>query len=308
MSSLNPADIESISVLKGPSASALYGSLASNGVVMITMKKGTKKKVSVELNSTATFDKQATKFDDIQKIYGQGENGLLPEDAIASQSSIFTNWGPRLDPKVSVIGFDGVERPYTLADQSLDAFLRTGQSFSNSISVSQAVGKSSYRLAYANLNTNDIVPKTGMDRHTFNLGNTIAINDNLSVTSRIMYMYEKVNNRLALGDAYNNIAKSFFGLANNIDPAIFGENYKTLEGEYIEWGGGQWNYNPYWVVNDMKNTTNKNRFLGGLTVNYNFAKYFSLQLRGSADQNSLNFEEFSPPSTPRALTGGPCSK
>lgn len=303
MSSLNPADIESISVLKGPSASALYGSLASNGVIMITMKKGTKRKVSVELNSTATFDKQATRFDDIQKIYGQGLNGLLPQDAVESQSSIFSNWGPRLDPKVSVIGFDGVERPYTMADQSLDAFLQTGKSFSNSISVSQAVGKSSFRLAYTNLNTSDIVPKTGMDRHSFNIGNTIAINDKLTVTSRILYTYEKVNNRLALGDSYNNIAKSFFGLANNIDPTIFGENYKTPEGDYIEWGGGEWNYNPYWVVNDMKNTTNKHRFLGGLTISYDFAKYFNLQLRGSADQNSLDFEEFSPVTTPRALSG-----
>ncbi|HRE49830.1 MAG TPA: SusC/RagA family TonB-linked outer membrane protein [Flavitalea sp.] len=303
MSSLNPADIESISVLKGASASALYGSLASNGVIMITMKKGTKKKAVVELNSTATFDKQATRFKDIQKIYGQGINGALPDDPISAQSSIFSNWGPRLDPKLMVIGFDGVERPYALADQSLDAFLQTGKSFSNSISVSQAVGKSSYRLAYTNLNTSDIVPKTGMDRHSFNLGNTIALNDNLSVTSRIVYMYEKMNNRLALGDSYNNIAKSFFGLANNIDPAIFGQNYKTPEGEYIEWGGGIWNYNPYWVVNDMKNTTNKHRFLGGLTINYNFAKYFSLQLMGSADQNSLNFEEYSPVTTPRALAG-----
>lgn len=303
MSTLNPADIESISVLKGPSASALYGSMASNGVIMITMKKGTRKKVSVEFNSTATVDKQATRFDDLQKIYGQGINGLLPQDEVESQASTFSNWGPRLDPNVNVIGFDGVERPYTLAEQSLDAFLRNGQSYTNSISVSQAVGKTSFRLAYTNLSTRDIVPKTGLNRHTFNFANTIAINDKLSVSTRLMYMYEKVNNRLALGDAYNNIAKSFFGLANNINPTIFGENYKTPEGDYIEWGGGQWNYNPYWVINEMKNTTNKNRLLGGLTLNYEFAKYFNIQLRGSADQNGTNFEEYSPPTTPQALTG-----
>jgi TonB-linked SusC/RagA family outer membrane protein len=303
MSSLNPADIESISVLKGPSASALYGSQASNGVIMITMKKGTKKQASVELNSTATIDVQATKFNDLQKIYGQGQNGLLPQDQIESQASIFTNWGPRLNPKLNVIGFDGVERPYTLADQSLDAFLRKGQSFTNSVSVSQAVGKTSFRLAYTNLTTKDIVPKTGLDRHTFNLGNTIAINDNLSVSTRLMYMYEKVNNRLALGDSYNNIAKSFFGLANNIDPRIFGENYKTSNGDYVEWGGGIYNYNPYWVINDMSNTTDKNRILGGVTLNYKFAKYFGLQLQGSADQNSLTFNEYSPPTTPSAVTG-----
>lgn len=303
MSSLNPSDIESISVLKGPSASALYGSMASNGVIMITMKKGARSRVTVEFNSTATIEKQATKFDDIQTIYGQGLNGLLPQDEIESQASIFSNWGPRLDPKTMVIGFDGVERPYTLADQSLDAFLRDGQSYTNSLSVSQALGKTSFRLAYTNLTSKDIVPKTGMDRHTFNLGNTFSISDNLSITTRVLYMYEKVKNRLALGDSYNSIAKSFFGLANNIDPTIFGENYKTAEGDYIEWGGGMWNYNPYWVINEMKNLTNKNRLLGSLAINYKFAKYFSVELRGSADQNGLTFEEYSPPTTPRALTG-----
>jgi len=303
MSTLNPADIETISVLKGPSASALYGSMASNGVIMITMKKGTKKRVSIDFTSTATIDKQATRFEGLQQIYGQGLNGLLPQDATESQSSIFSNWGPRLDPNVNVIGFDGVERPYVMADQSLDAFLRNGQSYTNSISVSQALGKTSFRVAYTNLATKDIVPKTGLNRHSLNLANTIAINDKLSINLRLMYMFEKVNNRLALGDSYNNIAKSFFGLANNIDPTIFGVNYKTADGEYVEWGGGQWNYNPYWVINEMSNTTKKDRLLSGLTLNYEFAKYFNLQLRGSADQNGTNFEEYSPPTTPRAVTG-----
>src|SRR5690554_5601472 len=100
MSSLNPEDIESISVLKGPSASALYGRQASNGVIMITMKKGVKSGVSVEFNSTATIDIQATKFNDLQRIYGQGNNGVLPIDEVTSQATIFSNWGPRLDPNL----------------------------------------------------------------------------------------------------------------------------------------------------------------------------------------------------------------
>src|SRR5690606_11251030 len=172
-----------------------------------------------------------------------------------SQATIFSNWGPRLDPNLMVMGFDGVERPYVAAQQSLDAFLRTGKTYSNSLSISQAVGSSSLRLAYTNLTSSDLIPNAGTGRHRFNLGSNTALNDQLSISTRLVYMHENVKNRPGLGDAYNNIAKSFFGLANNIDPTIFGENYKTADGGYIEWGGGQWNYNPYWVVNEMENET-----------------------------------------------------
>lgn len=303
MSSLNPNDIESISVLKGPSASALYGSLASNGVIMITMKKGSKKAVEVELNSTITFEKQATKYDNAQRIYGQGINGMLPTDATASQTSIFNSWGPRLDPNVRIIGFDGVERPYALANNGLDAFLRTGQTYTNSLTLSQSLNKSSFRLAYTNLTSKDIVPKTGMSRHSFNLGSSTRINDRLSIDSRILYTHETVDNRPALGDAVDNIAKSFFGLANNLSPTMFGENYKTADGSYVEWGGGRYNYNPYWVINDMENTTVKTRLMGGLTINYDFGRYFNLRLMGSRDENNTDFEKYSPVTSPNALLG-----
>lgn len=303
MSSLNPEDIESISVLKGPSASALYGSLASNGVIMITMKKSAKRAVEIELNSTMTIERQATNFENTQRIYGQGLNGQLPEDAAGAQQSVFQNWGPRLDPNIKVIGFDGVERPYAAVREGLEDFLQTGKSYSNSLSLSQRLNKSSFRLAYTNLAAKDIIPTAGMTRHSFNLGSTTQISDRLSVDSRIIYNYETVKNRPGLGDAVDNIAKSFFGLANNLSPRLFSENYKTADGSYVEWGGGRYNYNPYWVINEMRNKSLRTRLFGGLTVNYDFAKYFNLRLMGSRDENNMDFEKYSPITSPNALQG-----
>ncbi len=303
MSSLNPDDIESISVLKGPSAAALYGSLASHGVIMITMKKSAKRAVEIEFNSTMTIERQATNFENTQRIYGQGLNGQLPQDPTEAQMTIFQGWGPRLDPNVRVMGFDGVERPYVATGNGLADFLQTGKSYTNSLTLSQRLNKSSFRLAYTNLTAKDIIPTAGMNRHSFNLGSTTQINDRLSVDSRIIYNYETVKNRPALGDAVDNIAKSFFGLAANLSPTVFSENYKTADGSYVEWGGGRYNYNPYWVINEMSNNSLRTRLFGGLTVNYDFAKYFNLRLMGSRDENNMDFEKYSPVSSPNALLG-----
>ena len=111
ISSINPDDIENISVLKGPAASALYGSRASHGVILITTKKAdTKKDFSVELNSTTTLETQLTKWDDVQYEFGQGADGKisLTDDRFSSNR----NWGPRIDPGLMMTYFDGVARPY----------------------------------------------------------------------------------------------------------------------------------------------------------------------------------------------------
>jgi TonB-dependent SusC/RagA subfamily outer membrane receptor len=148
ISAINPDDIDKISVLKGPSAAALYGSSAANGVILITTKKGTRsKELGVELNSTTTIENQLTKVDGNQYLYGQGRSGQLPLDQSQAQSTMFTNFGPRLDPGLSVIGFDGVTRPYALAKNNFGSFFRTGSSLNNTLSLTNATDKSNYRFS-----------------------------------------------------------------------------------------------------------------------------------------------------------------
>lgn len=304
ISALNPDDIDKISVLKGPSASALYGSSAANGVILITTKKGTnQKELGIELNSTSTIETQLTKRNDRQLLYGQGRSQLLPRDRDDALGTLFTNFGARLDPNIDYIGFDGVSRPYALVEDNFGDFFQTGASTNNTLAFTSATDRSNYRFSVADLRYQDIVPKSNIRRNTFTFSGKSSFGSKLTLDTRVTYMNEDVKNRAGLGDSPMNIGQNFNGLANNIDQAYIGEGYKTEQGEYIEWGGGQYRLNPYWVINEMSNKTLKSRIMGAFNANYTFSKSFSILMRGSTDMTYLDYESYSPRTTPGALSG-----
>jgi TonB-linked SusC/RagA family outer membrane protein len=304
ISAINPDDIEKISVLKGPSASALYGSSAANGVILITTKKGENKKdLGVEFNSTSSIEKLLTSHDGYQYIYGQGTGELLPQDATQARSTLFTNFGPRLDPNLSATGFDGVIRPYALVKNNIDNFFRMGSSFTNTVALASSTETSRVRFSASDLRVNDIVPTSGIRRNTFNLSWFSKFGKNLSVDTRAFYLNEKVNNRPVLADDASNIGNSFLGLANNVDQALFKTGYKDASGRYVEWGGGQYHLDPYWVINEMSNVSKKDRLTGSLQATYKFNSWINIQGRASTDITFFNFQTFAPVSTPGALTG-----
>ncbi|POY37942.1 SusC/RagA family TonB-linked outer membrane protein [Solitalea longa] len=304
ISAINPDDIEKISVLKGPSASALYGSRAANGVILITTKKGSaNKELGVEFNSSSTFENQLTSFDGYQYLYGQGSNQNIPQDASQARTTLFANFGPRLDAGLSAPSFDGVVRPYALVKDNISGFFRTGSTFTNTISLTNSTEKSSFRFSASNLTNNDIVPGSDMKRNSFTFNGNSQFGSKLNLEARAFYMNEKVTNRPAMADDPSNIGNSFVGLANNVDQAQFSTGYKDELGNYVDWGGGQYRINPYWVINEMENTTKKDRILGALQANYTFTKWLSLQGRASTDITFLDYSKFSPKTTPGALTG-----
>ena len=304
ISAINPDDVDKISVLKGPSASALYGSRAGNGVILITTKKGgNRKELGIEFNSTSSFEKQLTTLDGNQYIYGQGSAEQLVIDAAQAKNTLFNNFGPRLDPNLQVIGFDGVYRPYALVKNNIQDFFRTGSTFTNTIALANSGEKGNFRLSISDLRNNDIVPGSNMRRNTFNFNGSSKFGKNLTVEARVMYMNENVTNRPSLADDPGNIGNNFIGLANNVDQSYFKTGYKDPEGNYVEWGGGQYRLDPYWVINEMSNQTKKNRMIGGLQANYTFTSWLSLQGRASTDFTYFDYEKFSPRSTPGSLTG-----
>ena len=130
ISSINPDDIESMSVLKGPAASALYGSRASHGVILITTKKAGQEKYSVEYNGTLTIDKQLSKWNNVQQIYGMGSNGTYSIDAVSNTNK---SWGPKADGSNMLRYFDGIERPYLIITDNTSGFFRTGLTANNTV-------------------------------------------------------------------------------------------------------------------------------------------------------------------------------
>jgi TonB-linked SusC/RagA family outer membrane protein len=304
ISAINPDDIEAISVLKGPSASALYGSRAGHGVILVTTKKGgTKKSLGIEFNSSSTVEKTLTHFDNYQYEYGQGYGGRIPRDKEESRYTMFSSFGARLDPNYFTPGFDGVVRPYGLVKNNIENFFKNGTTFTNTVSLTNATDNTSFRLSVSDLRNSDIVPASTMVRNTINLRGTSKFGKRLTIDAKGIYVKESVLNKPALADDASNIGLSFVGLANNIDQAVFNKGYKDANGTYIDWGGGQYRLNPYWVINEMRNNTKKDRLLTSLQANYTITDWLSLQGRVSSDITFLDFRKFYPRTTPGALLG-----
>ena len=298
ISAINPDDIENMTVLKGPAASALYGSRASHGVILITTKKAEKDKVSVEYNGSLTIDTQNAQWDDIQQTYGMGYGGQFSKTATSGTNS---SWGPKADNQL-VEYFDGVQRPFAMYKDNTSAFFRTGLTAQNTAILSVNSGKTGVRFSFTDMRNKDILPKTHMSRDNFNLRvNTSAGPFDLDFTAN--YTHENVKNRPALGDSQSNVGKNLMTLAGTYNQAWL-QNYETSDGDYANWNGNdQYNKNPYWDLYKNGNTSKKDiyRFTG--KVIYNINDHLKVQGTIGADLNNMTFEEYIAKTTPGKNAG-----
>ena len=294
ISSINPDDIESMSVLKGPAASALYGSRASHGVILITTKKAAKDKMSVEYNGSLTFDTQLAKWNNTQKVYGMGSNGKYSIDAVSNTNK---SWGPKADGTNMLKYFDGVERPYLIIPDNVSDFFRTGLTATNTAVVGMNNGKTGVRFTFTDMRNKDIVPKTNMSRDIFNLrANTTMGKVDFDFSAN--YTRENVKNRPALGDSKSNVGKNLMTLATTYNQEWL-KTYQDENGNYSNWNGmDPYNVNPYWDL--YKNNNNSNKDIVRLTGKsvWNVTKHFRLQATLGADLNWFTFNDFKAPTTP----------
>ena len=294
ISSINADDVENMSVLKGPAASALYGSRASHGVILITTKRANKDKISVEYNGTLTFDTQLAKWDEVQQIYGMGSNGTYSYDAISNTNK---SWGPKADGSNMLKYFDGVERPFLIVPDNTSNFFRTGITATNSAIIGVNSGKTGIRFTYTDMRNKDIVPQTHMSRDIFNLrANTSAGKVDLDFS--VNYTREDVKNRPALGDSKSNIGKNLMTLATTYDQEWL-QTYQTADGEYSNWNGmDPYNVNPYWDIYKNFNKSKKDLFrMNGKAV-WNIDPHLKLQATLGAELNWFTFDDYKAPTTP----------
>ena len=299
ISSINPDDIESMSVLKGPAASALYGSRASHGVILITTKKAGKEKYSVEYNGTLTFDKQLSKWDNVQQIYGMGSNGTYSIDAVSNTNK---SWGPKADGSNMLRYFDGVERPYLIIPDNTSGFFRTGLTANNTVTVSSNSRSTGIRFTLTDMRNKDIIPKTHMSRDIFNLrANTSMGKVDLDFT--VNYTHENVKNRPALGDSKSNVGKNLMTLATTYDQRWL-RTYQDANGEYSNWNGmDPYNVNPYWDVYKNSNDSKKDLFRLHASAIYNITSHLKIKGTAGAELNWFNFNDFKAPTTPGYESG-----
>ena len=294
ISSINPDDIENMSVLKGPAASALYGSRASHGVILITTKKADKDRFSVEYNGTLTIDTQLAKWNDIQQIYGMGSNGTYSIDAVSNTNK---SWGPKADGTNMLTYFDGVSRPYKIIPDNTSNFFRTGLTATNTAVVSSSKGNTGVRFTFTDMRNRDIVPQTNMSRDILNLRANTSLGK-VDFDFSVNYTYEAVKNRPALGDDKANVGKNLMTLATTYDQAWL-MNYQDENGEYANWNGmDPYNVNPYWDLYKNYNKSSKDQFRMNGKILWNINQHLKIQGTAGAEMNWFTFDDFKAPTTP----------
>ncbi|WP_188653771.1 SusC/RagA family TonB-linked outer membrane protein [Yeosuana aromativorans] len=310
ISTINPDDIASVSILKGSSAAALYGSLASNGVIMITTKSGKGKEgLGVEYSSSLTFDKVNTDLQDFQTTYGQGRNGLKPgyeydtggnpieiadtESAISDAfNSTLQSWGARMDGS-QVYNWDGVKRPYSYTGNNLDKFYNSGTTAVNTIALSKGADGYNYRFSFSNFDNKDIFPKSTIGRKSFSLNALAKINPKLTSTINAKYVIEKAHNRINIGDTPGNANATAYRLPSSLNIYDLKPGFNE-EGTELLFQPSQFITNPYWVVNDFNNDDRKNRLTVSTTLRYDITDWLYASGRAGLDTYDLSRRRVTP--------------
>lgn len=281
---INPADVESISVLKGPNAAALYGSRAGNGVILITTKTGTKSdRIGVSVNTNLTFDDPMF-LPEFQNIYGQGTLGAAYTNLESDWGG--ASWGSKLDGS-SQLYFTGENKPYTSQPNNVKNFFRTGLRAINSFSVEKGGDNGSTRFSYTNNTTGSILPNSDLNSHNFNLRGILNLSDKLTVDTKATYFSQEVTNRASLGG--EGVMSYVYGLPRNVITQDLEKFQKDNPGSPEEFkvinyaGPNSSTGNPYWILRHDENWEKRNRFFGFTKINYEFTDWLSAFVRIGAD-------------------------
>ena len=295
-SSINPDDIENISVLKGANAAALYGSRASNGVILITTKSGKDRPgIGIEFNSNFVFEDIIDLFD-FQDQYGQGTQGRRPTTGAEAFDFGTGDWGGRLDGSL-VPQFDGVARPYSRVDDNLDAFYRIGTTFTNTIGFSGGSENQRVRLNFSRLDNEGIIPESGFTRNNVTLSYNGKYADRITVTSKVLYSNENAQNRPRLADSPGNAPQGLVRLPNNYDvddlrgdpnkPGAVPDGVTTFDGkgpgEELQISNNLWNQNPWWAAHQFENDDIRDRIITSNVVRFDVTDFLYAQGRFSMD-------------------------
>jgi TonB-linked SusC/RagA family outer membrane protein len=285
LQSINPDDIESMSILKGAAASALYGARAKDGVIMITTKTRPKAKgigVTYNLNYT---DEAPLDFTDYQYEYGQGESNLRP--TAPKPTSGQWSFGEKFQPGMTQVLFNGVTVPYEPQHDHITNFYRHGQNITNTISMAVGGEKGGLNLSLGNLDSKGITPNNTFKRKTINLGFGYDLTNKLSFAGNINYANEEIKNPPNIANQDNSIPTVLFMLANSMPLDVLDANkYDPSRGyptsEFI-WSRFMNRTNPYWVLAEQFHNVRRDRIFGNISAKYDILPWLFIQGRFGQD-------------------------
>jgi TonB-linked SusC/RagA family outer membrane protein len=289
-----PDDIESVTVLKGPNAAALYGSRGATGVILITTKKGKAgDKGRVDFNSNATFETINT-HPVYQQTWGPGYDNdfssYSPVTVNGVQAMEFPSWtggesyGPKFDgsnvvlatwPEAGILKFSPANEDRILK------FYNTGATFTNTVGVSGGSEKGNYRISVSDMRNTGIYPTSKLNRQTVNLRAGLNVTSKLYVEGKINYIRQIGKNRPGNGLDINTVQVALTR-APAFLPMDLLKNYKQPNGRANNWTDGR-PYNPYWVLNEFLSNDSRDRIIGYVLARYKFNNWLSLQARTGSD-------------------------
>jgi TonB-linked SusC/RagA family outer membrane protein len=290
LSAINPDDIESISVLKGNTASALYGSRASGGVILITTKSGKRQKgMGISFNSNITTDR-AIDQTDFQDQYGPGRDGLKAANQTDALDIGGSHWGEKLDGS-QVVQFDGVSRAYSNTGEGINDFYRTGLTINNSLALSGGSETGNYRMAFSDLDNKDIMPNAAYKRQAINININSKLK-NLTLSATGQYSKQKASNRPRLSDSPGNGNFTVLTKPNTLPYSVIkgtsGKFGALADGFELRYQGNVFQTNPYWAAYQFFRKDNIDRFFGNVSLKYNFTKWLYVQGRMGTDFQTID--------------------
>lgn len=305
LTSINPDDIAKISVLRGNAATALYGSRASNGVILLTTKQGSARKgIGVEINSNYTIE-QALDHTDYQRQYGQGWGPWKPDTQADAFSNNWFNWGPRLDGE-PIVQFDGVVRPYAAVNGNFKNFYKDGHAFNNSLALTGGDEQLNFRFGYSNLENDFVLPHSSFQRNTFSLAVGGEVIPRLTTKVSARYSIEATDNRPRLADSPGNANYALAVLPPNVPvEALKGENGDGSKPDGLTELGMNVNpyiTNPYWAINRFSTDDSRHRIIGSIQMRYDL-DWLYLQGRLGTDFYNSRRTDLTPFGTAYQLGG-----
>jgi TonB-linked SusC/RagA family outer membrane protein len=281
---VDPNNIESITILKGPNAAALYGSLAANGAVVITTKTGrTSRGTGISASVGTTFE-TPLRLPKYQNLYGQGYGGEfsyvdgagggLNDDADAS-------WGPRLDGRL-IDQFTGPQQPWVAHPNNIRDFFELGRSTFINAAVARSGDASHVRLSVSNTNQNTMAPGNKLNTTNVALRGGIEMTERLSASGSINYIHRDGQNRPGVGYADDNIMQQFVWFGRQVDMKALKNNYLRSDGTQLNWNTN-YHDNPYWMQLVNGNEDNRDRVIGSVDLTYRVNDWATALVRVGQD-------------------------
>lgn len=293
LANINMDDIESISVLKGPSAAALYGSKASRGAILITTKQGTPDQgIGIEFNTNTSLLMPYAGLKQYQQAYGTGQGGNYPANVSQAMSYSLDSWGSRLNPNTTSTFLDGSEHPYISRYHPMD-YYNNGFTTSNTLSIMGGNKKATFRLSYGNEYYKDITPVFNYTKHNLNIRANGELTSKLSYDVKLNFNVANARQRPQSGHGIFNPATILPIIGADVDlkkMEAMGRDLST-GGLINNWDGA---LNPYYILYQYKNKDQKYKGMASASISYKLLDNLKLTFRQGIDMSDFNTSQLVP--------------